>query len=222
MDLRVITLGNDASWGGWGWCLADQHGPLQVGHVALGPPRRRARATRRNPDPQLRSTHRTARMGLYLDGPLAWALADGQVLRAPTDPLVRVVVEVPPLGFKKGKASAYVGVGRLVGAIENWGSRPALATPWVQEPGDWRAWWGIPPSRKGRGSAELKADAIELVTRRWGANWLEPFRRTTKGGPRGDVAEAILLAVGSSLHPDQAPASPEQWPEAPAGLHYMP
>ena len=217
MTPQVLTIGNDASWGGWGTCLANQHGPLQVGHVTLGPPRRRASKTKANPKPPLLSTHRTARLRGYLDGPLAWLLADAQLLRAPIDPLVRVVVEVPPLGFKRGKASAYVGVGRLVGAIEAWGCRPSLAYPWVQEPGDWRQWWQIPPTRKGRGSAELKADAIDLVIKLWGGHWLQPYRRTAKGGPCGDVAEAILLAVGSSQHPHEAPATPEDWPAAPPG-----
>lgn len=236
-DPRVLTLGMDASWTGWGWCLADQHGPVQAGHVALGPPQRRPSATKGNPDPQLQSTHRTARLRAYLDGPLAWVLADGQLLRGPTDPLVRVVVEIPPVAFKAGKASAYVGVGRLVGAIELWGCRPSLAYPWVQEPGAWRSWWGIAPTRKGRDGEACKADAITQVAARWGRRWVDPFPlggsytpsgaprgvKLRKAGPRGDVAEAILLAVGSSRHPHEAPAGPrDSWPEAPTGLVVAP
>jgi len=222
MEPRTLTLGMDASWTGWGWCLGDQHGPMQVGHLALGAPRRRDRATKRDPTPDLRSTHRLQRLHRYLHGPLAWVLADAQVLRAPTDPLVRVVIEVPPLGYKMGKASAYVGVGRLVGSIELWACRPSLATPWVQEPGEWRAHWRIPPSRKGRGSAELKADAIALVGKLYGDHWLAPFRATDAGGPRGDVAEAILLTVRASADPSDAPNTPEAWPDCPDGVHYMP
>lgn len=222
MDPRTLTLGMDASWGGWGWCLADQDGPLQVGHLALGPPRRRAKKTERNPDPPLLSTHRLQRFKLYLHRHLDMVLADAQLMRAPTDPLVRVVVEVPPLGYKAGQASAYVGVGRIVGAIELWGCRRSLATPWVQEPGDWRAWWNIAPSRRGRGSVEMKADAIDMVGRLYGARWLEGFRRTKKGGPCGDVAEAVLLSVGSSRYPGGAPETPEHWPAAPDGLRYAP
>lgn len=219
---RTLVLGNDASWGGWGWCLADQHGPLQVGHLALGPPRRRASKTKANPYPKLLATHRLQRFKQYLHGPLALVLADAQLLRRPSDPLVRVVVEVPPLGFKSGKASAYVAVGRMVGAIEVWGCRPSLATPWVQEPGEWRGYWRIPPSGRGRGSAQLKADAITLATSLWGRKWLEPFNRTAKGGPRGDVAEAMLLTVRSCRDQTGAPETPTTWPGVPAGLEFGP
>lgn len=231
---RVVTLGFDASWTGTGWCLADQHGPIQCGHVGFGPPRKRARKSARNPNPPLLPTHRTAKLRAWLNGPMAWVLADAQLLRLPTDPLVRIAVEIPPVAFKAGKASAYIGVGRLVGAIELWATRPTLSYPWVQEPGDWRRWWSIAPSRRGRDSETLKSEAIHQVRARWGAEWLDGYRmggtyrrkgapvgcRSQKAGPRGDVAEAILLAVGSAQHADQAPGNPERWPEAPTGISY--
>lgn len=230
MDVRVITLGHDASWTGWGWCLADQHGPLQAGHLALGPPNRRHK-TKANPNPPLLPTHRLARARAYMHGPLEHVLAEGQLMRRPTDPRVRVVVERPPLKYSSGKASAYVGVARLVGMIEAWGCRPTLGYPWGIEPGPWRKWWGIGGSRKGRDSEHIKADAIEIVERLWGEKWLAPFPRAgrvkdskrRKAGVKGDVAEAILLSVGSSRHADEAPAAPRgDWPGAPPDRRYTP
>lgn len=216
--MQHLTLGQDASWTGWGICLANQDGPIRVGHLALGPPNRRPRRTQHNPDPQLQPTHRPQRLRAFLDGPLEHLLCEAQLLRGPGDPLVRVAIEVPPLGFRRGQPSAYVGVGRLVGALELWATRSYLLAPWVLEPGPWRAWWGIAPTRKGRGSAELKADAIRLVERTWGPAILQAYRRTAKGGPRGDVAEAILIAVGASRHPEQAPPSPLEWPDVPEAV----
>lgn len=227
---RVVVLAFDASWTGTGWCLGDQDGPILTGHLALGPAQRRPKK-----GAPMRPTHRTARLREWLYGPMAWVLADAQLLRSPTDPLVRVAVEIPPIAFKGGKASAYVGVGRLVGAIELWGTRPTLSYPWVQEPGDWRAWWGIRPSGRRRDSEVLKAEAMHQVRTRWGARWLDGYRQggvrkrpgapagytgDRKAGPRGDVAEAILLAVGSARHADQAPGNPREWPAAPSGVVY--
>lgn len=211
--MRVLTLGCDASWGGWGLCGADQDGPLQTAHVALGPPRKRARPSKRNPNPEQVSTYRLQRLVQLLQGPVAYMLTDLELLRRPTDPPVRVVIEVPPVAFKGGKASAYVQVGRLVGSLELWACRRHTATPWVLEPGEWRPWWGIRPTCRGRGRDKLKAEAIWHVGRHWSPDWLEPYRDSGKTrGPRGDVAEAILQAVGAARHPGLAPATPADWP----------
>lgn len=226
---RVVVLAFDASWTGTGWCLADQHGPLRCGHLALGPARRRT--SKSHP---WRRTYREAKLREWLAGPMAHVLADAMLDRQPQDPLVRVAVEVPPVAFKGGQATAYVAVGRLVGALELWGTRSSLGVPWVQEPGDWRAWWGIAPTGRRRDGETLKAEAIHQVRARWGREWLEPYdegpryRRkgapagcySRKAGPRGDVAEAILLGVGSAQHHDEAPAYPATWPSAPAGTTY--
>ncbi len=220
--MRRLTIGNDASWAGWGHCLADQNGPLQVGHLALGPPNKRANKTKRNPNPQLLPTHRTARLDAYLRGPMSWLLSDAKLMRRPGDPPVRVAVEIPPLGFKKGQPSAYLQLGRIIGPIETWGCRPDLLYPWAMEPEAWRFWWGIAKSGRGRGSPEIKADAIAVVERNWGASWLAKFNRTKIGGPMADVAEAILIAVGCSKNPQHAPQGPQSWPETPEGTWFTP
>ncbi len=221
MTATVIVVGMDAAWGGWGWCLADQDGPRQAGHVVMGPPSRKKR-----------STHRTARLAAYLAGPIAHALADGGLARASASPRLRVAIELPPSQYATGRQSAALGLGRLVGALELWATRPSLAYPWMLEPTEWRAWWDIAPTRRGRNGDDLKREAIFQVPARFGSQWVDPFplgpKKKRKGaparmpktdtpGPRGDVAEAILIAVGAALYNDDAPAGPTSWPSAPAG-----
>ena len=230
---RVITLGHDASWSGWGSCLADQDGPLQVSHLAIGPAQKRAGKTKANLNPQMVFQHRMCKLTAYLDGPLEWMLRDGMLLRGPLDPLVRVAVEVPPVGFKAGQPTAYVAVGRIVGSIEKHCCRPTLSYPWIQPPGEWRKWWGISPTRKGRNGEDLKHEAIAIVENTWGSEWLDNYKlggqykrkghteRHRKAGAKGDVAEAILIAVGSSRNAGQAPPNPREWP-SPQGTLYIP
>ncbi len=222
MSLRILTLGNDASFGGWGTCLADQDGPIRVGHVKLGPPTKAAPMAMQRQGIHRLSAGRTRRLRAYLDGPMSHLLSDAVLMRLPTDPPVRVAVEIPPIKFKGGRASAYLGVARVAGPIEVWGARPHLAYPWAMEPEVWRFWWGIAKSGRGRDSAVLKADAIRVVERNFGREWLAPFKRTKKGGPMADVAESILIAVGCSRNQEHAPSEPEGWPAAPVQKWHAP
>lgn len=212
--MRVV-LGLDASWGGTGWCLATGDGPVEAGHVAFT------------------GRWRLVELRTFLDGELARVLAEGELLLGPADPPVRVVVEKPPELYKHGNQSAAIGVGRIVGAFQLWGVQPGrLAYPDEVEPEDWRRRWGISPAGKGRTREVLKNESMLKVRATYGNRWLDPYplgapevprgrRRSSfsnlpptkfpTAGPRGDVAEAVLIAVDAARRYDEGPAGPAAW-----------
>ena len=180
-----LVLGNDAAWGGWGWCLARSVGPISVGHVALGSRRWRWDA-----------------LGYQLDA--LEALVDKAA--AP----VRVVVEEAPAIYTspaggrrlaRGHALTPYKLGQLTGSILLWGCREGWPYPWAVGVSEWRSWWNI----RGRGRAIKKRSAIRLVLSKGWGRFLQPFSGEDQ---RGDVAEAILLAVGAAMRPELAPAGP--------------
>ena len=203
-----LVLGNDASWKGWGQCLANADGPLWADHVAIG----RGRAWR------------MMHLRLALD-----------VLDNRLDGLgpVRVVVEKPPMKMAgkagRNRGATLYGSGKIIGPIMCWGTRPGWPFPWeidikqefdrrTRRPkGDlgWRDFWNIgkQPSREA-----YKIAAITVVERRGWGHLLEPYGwRKGLGlqallalgeGPCGDVAEAILIAVGCAMRPELAPKGP--------------
>lgn len=189
-----LILGCDAAWGGWGWCLATEAGPLDVGHVVLG-----SRAWR------------TAALREYLVG-LERQLAGVELeVLGMHDPRPRLVVEEVPHVYKRGnQASTAGGVMRLVGALELHFCRRDLAYPAAVNPRTWRAWWGV----AGRGRAEKKASAIRIVRHRGWGGFLDPHPDPGPArdhGARGDVAEAILIAVGAAGRPAELPRGPAAW-----------
>lgn len=215
-ELRPIVLGHDLAWGGWGWCLADSTGPIECGHLVLGRRRWRWEA-------------------LLHELEILDARISSRIQERP----IRVVIEEPPIrtsskgkGRKTNDAQAVAGQARLIGAVMLWGTRPGVwLSPWevpvrqqrdrsrqpVGPPG-WRDWWAIPTLRS-REAYKLAA-LLQVDRAGWGA-WLEDYgwgeharRDVGEGervamGPAGDVAEAILLAVGAARHEADAPAGPK-------------
>lgn len=199
-----LVLGMDAAWTGTGWCLASNHGPISAGHVALG-----ARSWR------------WPALIAFLEGTILDQVADGQLLQAPSDPPIRLVIEMPPAVYsgterwtkpgavKKAagnQALTGYGLGTLSGALQLWWClQPGLGYPWLVQPMVWRKWMGV----GGTGRALRKAAAIEgCKIRGWGKH-LEGHRHNAKdGGPMGDVAESMLLAVGAARNILDAPAGP--------------
>lgn len=216
-----IVVGLDSAWGGTGWCVATERGPLEVGQLTLT------------------GTWRLVQLRAFLDGELSRALTDAELLLGPTDPPVRVVVEKPPDQYAAGTQAAAIGIARLLGALQLWGLQPGrLAYPDEVEPNDWRARWGIAPPGRNRTREVLKFDAIAKVRATYGAEWLAPYplgapaaprrkgRRSSfaplrppmkypTAGPQGDVAEAILIAVDGARNYDAGPAGPAGWRRSP-------
>ncbi len=199
----LLTYGHDLAWGGWASCLAVAERPLSVQHVALGGLAWRWPGVLR-----------------HLEGPIAAELRDAETMRRETDPRIRMVIEEPPAvysGASRGprhagnQAKTGYGLGRLAGAVELWSeARGDLAYPWLVEPSEWRKWWRL----GGKGRYERKLAARDLVRlMRWG-HLLDPFEWPADpeeaGGAQGDVAEAILLAVGAARNPAGAPKGPAQ------------
>jgi hypothetical protein len=201
-----ITVGLDAAWGGLGWSLATDQGPLAVGHVKLNG-----------------STWRWQALSAYLDEVIAPTISDGELMLGADDPAVRLVIEEPPmvysgaarakktapgekLGMAGNQAAVGYGLGRLAGALELWSfRRGGLAYPWLVDPRTWRAWWRV----GGKGRAERKQAAVGIVRASGWARHLEPHKWTgDDGGAQGDVAEAMLLAVGAARRHAEAPAGP--------------
>ena len=210
----TLILGNDLAWGGWGWCLATEAGPLSTGHVALGG-----------------RDWRWPAVLHHLDTVIASELTDAGLQRGRDDPPPRVVIEEPPMVYSgadrrggKGQragnqAATGYGLGQLAGAVQLWSCmRPGLAYPWLVEPSAWRGWMGI----GGKGRQERKERARAAV-RLWGwGRHLEPFpwdpRPDAGGGAQGDVAEAILLAVGAARNAHLAPKGPQRASPRAGGL----
>lgn len=194
--MASVTLAHDSSWSGWGWCLATDRGPVAAGHV----PRLGDRAWR------------WAGLVDELER-LDQELTEAQALLGPADPLPRVVVErAPPVYRGRGnQAATGQGIGQLGGAILLWGTRPGrLAYPWELEPGDWRPWWLDRRARRPKGREAWKRWACDTVKVLGWGHHLAPWPWSgDDGGPRADVAEAILLGVGAARNHRQGPKGPD-------------
>ena len=188
-----LVLGNDAAWGGWGWCLAtDTNGPIEVGWCKLG-----------------QRAWREADLRAYLDeldGRLAEAALE---VLSPGDPSPRVVVEKAPKVYSgRGNQSVIgFGMGEVHGALKVHFARPDLAYPWSVMPDEWRPWWGLTGKR-----ADVKRAAVHLVRRSLKReDLLEPWWDTDPDGPLGDVAEAVLIAYGAAQRFEMGPKGPRGW-----------
>lgn len=192
----TLILGNDAGWAGWGWCLGNEIGPITVGHHALGG----------------RAWRWSSILGAL--GELDQAL-EAAAHRPDARGQVRVAVEVAPAVYRGrgNQASIGQGMGQIQGAILHWGTRPGVMLyPWEIGVAEWRAWWGI---RACGGRSAYKLAAIRTVIQLGWRARLEPFADPGPDqdfGPRGDVAEAILMTVGAARHPNAAPVGPVRDP----------
>ena len=194
------SIGIDAAWGGMGLCLATQHGPVEMCHVAL--------------------SGRTYRYNALLE----WADANVErlMLRAETrrgknDPPCVLAIEEAPMvystknrgGGKGNQAQVCYSLGTLAGSLAMYwiearrrAELPPVA-PWFVPVRNWRFWWRI----TGVGRPALKASAILCVQQQgWERHLAGLVHDQEDGGPMGDAAEGILLAVGAARHAEKAPA----------------
>lgn len=177
-----VVWAHDASWGGWGQALATERGPVAVGWRKLKGRRRRWSALSE---------------ALALDL-LTWPI-EAELRRTVGDSPPRVAVERPGSGSKVNKgnqADIGSGLGSICGPILVAGARPGWLEPWWLRPTVWRPWWNLKGPRE-----QVKADAIRLVCGMGWGRWLHGLEPDAAG----DVAEAILIAVGVARHPEQAP-----------------
>jgi hypothetical protein len=196
-----LIVGIDGGWKGTGWAIANQAGPIEAGWIELD------------------RSWRKALLRDFLAALLSRAEHHQAQIPQPAPP-PRLVVEKPPMVYsgRGNQAATGFGIGDLVGACELAGIRPGWAYPWTVPVGPtpapdnakkrqaWRQWWGI--AAKGRGS--FKQHAYLYVRATW-PSAIAPFNREPLDGPRGDVAEAILLAVGAAKHSADAPKGPRSW-----------
>lgn len=200
----TAVLGIDGAWGGLGWCVATVDGPRHAGWSAPGG-----------------KVDRIGAMRALIASPLELLarVGAGNVCR-------RVAIEEPPqvYGGRGNQFATGFGLGRAVGILELLAAdgleriQPLQGSPALLGGGrvddtaldggphraelvpvsEWRAWWR--PMIYGPGADAWKASAIvAVITLGWG-HLLPTGERKTDVARRGDVAEAILLAVGRARH----------------------
>lgn len=207
-------LANDAAWGGWGWALVDEAGPIACGHLRLSTRTWRWSALARvlsGAEP------------VHADGGL-WSLSGRTISTTSSDftwpellrAADRVVVEQAPAvysgrgrGRTGNQAVIGYGLGSLAGPLLTSATQCA-GYPWEVDTRTWRSWWG---GSSGGGRAEIKARAVGLVRSLGWHRCLEPFAGGEDEGARGDVAEAILMGVGATRHLELAPRGPRRGPD---------
>lgn len=170
----AVVLAADAAWGGLGWCLATEGGPLTAGHIVL-----KARA------------RRVEALQGYLDA--LWLPLLEEQRKAGSEP--RIVIEAMPEVYRRGnQANVGYGLGRITGSIEMWAVIRGFAEPELMGVREWRSYWSIVGPREA-----AKARAIRLVEGlRWGAFLRRPNGAPLNDDARGDVAEAILLGMAAA------------------------
>lgn len=211
-----LTVGFDASWGGTGWCIATQDGPKEAGFI------------------RTQGDYRMLKMVEFLHQ-LDLKIAGYQVQLSPASPPPVCVIERLPWAYSRmgSQVRTVYGISGCAHVIAGHYARPDWGYPWLipprgdkkkptkknpipppTEPG-WRQWWGI----TGKGRHAKKRSAIRTVRRLHWGYLLDAL--PLKGGqdvdvngdgPRGDVAEGILIAVGAAKHRAQAPKMPRKWP----------
>ncbi len=185
----VHTLAFDPAWGGTGWCVATEAGPLLVGHELL------------------RGEWRLQRLDAFLSRLETMVPADCAPCIERPPPVYTGATRVGGAG---NQSEFGFGMGCLVGPLAMWAFRRFAVGlgryPFMVEVDQWRGWWQI-----GRGKRPvLKQRAISRVqVMGWGRH-LEPwFHHQEPDSPLGDVAEAILQAVGYARHPECVPRGPK-------------
>lgn len=197
-----IVLANDCAWDGWGWAVCRPSGPIWTGHVRLA------------------GGWEFWKLRRYLVDVLELELAEAQNLRSAGSPPVGLAIEKPPNVYRRGnQAATGWGLGKIVGPLAVWGTRPegeVLRYPWLLGPREWRAFWGLKGNRD-----TVKQRAIDLVRRKgWGSHldaYEGPIRAKSgkskgqiKQWPQGDVAEAILIGVGTAQRAGDWPRGPQR------------
>lgn len=186
----TVVLGIDGAWGGLGWAVATKAGPRYAGWSNPG-----AKVDRL--DAIAGIVHESLGHARAVAGAI-----DGTVLR--------VAVEKPPEVYR-GRGNQFAtgyGLGTCAGTLlavagmALQGQRAAGAVKpdrgELVPVAEWRAWWH--PLVHGPGTDAWKATAVAAVrTLGWG-HLLPTGDRLTDIARRGDVAEAILLAVGRARH----------------------
>lgn len=183
----MTTIGHDAARGGWAWVVADHNGPTLAHWVAVGHLAQPWTALER----YIREVYLPALKGAAEAGP------------------VHVVVEVPGVyegGQQAGKSQAQrtgFGMGLAVGPVLL--ASASVGEPSTVTPDEWRKEWGIRGKREACKAAavatvRLMAPRLVVSVAGWqGGLKLEPtpFRELTVD-QQGDVAEAVLIAVGAA------------------------
>lgn len=193
------AIGIDAAWGGMGLCLATQHGPVEVCHVAL-----KGR------------TYRYHALLEWADANVERMMQRAELRSDDGDPPCILAIEEAPMvystksrgGGKGNQAQICYSLGTLAGALSMYWiearrrAEVAPVAPWLVPVGEWRSWWRI----KGGGRGSLKAAAITCVHQQgWERHLAGLVYDQEDGGPMGDVAEGILVAVGAARHADKVP-----------------
>lgn len=197
---RQWAIGIDAAWGGMGLCLATESGPIEMQHVVLG-----------------RRKYRFQALTEWCDAHIERMMLHVELNREIDDPPCVFAIEEPPMvyssknrgGGKGNQAQVCYSLGMLSGALAMYWIRarlraelPLTTEPWLVNPAEWRAWWRI----RGRGRAELKAAAIRAVQQHGWSRHIQGLDYDPEdGGPAGDAAEGILLAVGAARNAAKAP-----------------
>lgn len=185
-----VVIGHDSSWGGHGLCLATQAGPIAVEWVGL-----KGRKDRIAAFVEFETTGSLATMRAEAD--LRSAIDGRDGLEMPFE----IVEGCPPVYRRGNQAETCYALGEVSALIRRGARRPGWLLPWLCPVMTWRAWYGLKGDR-----LKVKLGAIQLVKYYgWGA-LLEPYpdhlhRKRPDTGPKGDVAEAILLAVGAAKRP---------------------
>lgn len=186
---HVVSL--DPSWGGCGYALCNEGGPLESGWIKLG------------------TTWKWDTLAAFLAGPLSHLVVDAVLATRLGEPMPRVAVEIPAMIHRGSSHTTVRGVALATGPFLAWGVQPErLAYPWALEPRPWRAWWRITV----RGRPAKKLAAVRIVQGLgWGAHLAHHPTASDDQGPRGDVAEAILIGVGAARHHADGPRGPAKW-----------
>lgn len=204
----TLVVGHDAAWGGWGACIAVGETPIAVRHVALSGRRWRWDA-----------------LAAELVALRQWV--EQHQLAADADQVLTVVEHSPThysratRGRATNEAVVNWALGSLAGPILTNAAAWGWRSPWDLDVKTWRSWWGI----AGGGSrTATKGAAINMVVSLgwqqhlveygWQRGCLSSPTSAAKiaEGPCGDVAEAILIALGASMRLNLAPAGPRRKP----------
>ena len=201
--MTVCTIGIDGAWGGLGWAVGTESGPVYAGHFTAGS-----------------KTWRQVALRSGLEE-IEHAVADVETLLGEHDLGPRVVVERPPWQYSRSGSqvkTAY-GLGTVVGGVLFWGTREGWAYPWEVPPSTtttpggrevvgWRSHWRI--TIKGRDPKKIAA--VRLVQANGWGRFFGALDTTWPGKdkpwPAGDLAEAILIQVFGARRADLAPRGP--------------
>jgi len=195
-----VVIGHDPSWGGYGYCLATRRGPVSVGWVSLKGQKDRLAA--------FLDFERDTLGPLRAEADLLVAIDGGEGDEQPFEIAEDVLRKHAPKYQGKGGNQAATGfaLGEISALIRRGAYRPGWLAPWLVPIPTWRAWHRLKGAR-----LNVKVGAIQTVKYLGYGDLLEPYpdhlhRKRPDTGPKGDVAEAILIAVGAAARPGLHPS----------------